>query len=124
MRPSLHELMMAAQPRQPQRGGEEVRIEGFWAVRADEYPYSEAHSLWKADLMGIQVQVLALGPVYVRPVGWAQERIDEAGRSRVDYVIGVEMVERDGSACYWSYQVVPPWEILIVSAEGKERSAP
>jgi hypothetical protein len=109
---------------QPKQGGEEVRIGGFWAVLADEWPYSDTQSLWKANLMGIQTQVLTPnGPVYAKPVGWSQEHIDEAGRSRVDYIIGVDMVDRDGSTCYWNYQVVPPWEIGP-AAEGQERSAP
>jgi hypothetical protein len=95
----------------PKMGGEEARIGGFWAVLADEYPYSAAHSMWKAELMGIHVQALASpvnGPVYARPFGWTQERTDE---SRTDYIVGVELVHSDGSSCYWSCQLVPPWTI-------------
>ena len=117
--PSLTELLNTVPP--PKRGGEEVRIEGFWAVLADEYLYSESLSLWKVGLMGMQVQVLAQGPVYARPVGWTQERVDEAGRPRVDYIIGVEMLDCDGSTYYWSYHLVPPWGVGT-DAEGKEQA--
>lgn len=99
----------ASQLRLPKKGGEETRIGGYWAVLADEYPMSDVHSLWKADLMGVAVQALTRttkGPVYAIPFGWAQRNDDG---SRTDYFVGVDLVNSDGASCYVGFQHVPSW---------------
>ncbi len=132
-RPTLAELLRAVPS--PKKGGEEARIGGFWAVRADEYPMTETLTLWKSELLGIHCQVAVSvddGPVYAVPFGWStlvpeREVLDEydevigMDEARTDYVVGVQLVHEDGSTCGWSLELVPSW-IVGPLAEGKERS--
>lgn len=124
---SLADLANAVKP--PTKGGEEVRIGGFWAVKAEGLPMTDTLTLWRAELCGIPLQAAAAtadGPVYARPFGRASNidpENDEYVGDPVAYVVGVELVHEDGSSCGWSLELVPPW-IVGPLAEGKERSDP